>query len=100
MKVADKPCVRVGLRENRAGGSTPRLGSLEGTMTEDTLTIARLDTPPCELCGQVDKQAYVDLVGNQETTCGICGNSILLTDAEWLQQFAELSQDVRAQYKK
>lgn len=69
-------------------------------MTEGTLAITRFDAPLCESCGQVDKQLYVDLVGKQETTCGICGHSILLTDAQWLRQFHELSQDVRAQYRK
>lgn len=69
-------------------------------MTDNTLAIARFDTPLCKDCGQVDKQLYSELFEKHETTCGKCGYAIPLTDAKWLKEFIELSQEVRAQYRK
>jgi len=68
-------------------------------MTDGILAIARFNTPHCKNCGQVDRQLYTELFEKQETTCGICGYAIPLTNAEWLKQFIELSHEVRSQYR-
>ena len=62
---------------------------MQATVSDETLSIMRFDTPPCPKCGYVDKQLHVELAGNDETKCGYCGASIPLTDPAWLAWFQE-----------